>query len=262
MYHVRSPCSALAGGFGSPGFAGETGSSQSTLNALSAVAFEDALVPRVRSSLPSSAFVPGGEGGFVLVDGEGPSSHGGSIRDTHSRSTPVLGRISVGEGRTPPRSGSVWDAVGAEVAAHQSSRNEGVVSGIAVISGVGRWSQCDHNVRQLDSGGLCQQAGRDSFPFPLLIGQPASEVDGESGVHLNARYLPGQFSVLADLLSCRDQVIGTEWSLHLQVVRDLLRRWSSPSIDLFATSYNAKLPLYCSLVLDPQAVFKDTFRHP
>ena len=39
LYFVRSPRSALAGGFGSPGFAGDVGSSQSTLNALSAVAF-------------------------------------------------------------------------------------------------------------------------------------------------------------------------------------------------------------------------------
>ena len=34
------------------------------------------------------------------------------------------------------------------------------------------------------------------------------------------------------------------------------------SIDLFATCLNAKLPLYCSLVPDPQAVFEDAFRHP
>ena len=79
-------------------------------------------------------------------------------------------------------------------------------------------------------------------------------------VHLNARYLPGQSNVLADLLSCRDQVIGTEWSLHPQVARDL-RRWGSPSIDLFATSLNAKLPLYCSLVPVPQAVIEDAFHH-
>ena len=58
-------------------------------------------------------------------------------------------------------------------------------------------------------------------------------------VHLDTRYLPGQSNVLADLLSRRDQVIGTEWSLHPQVARDLLRRWGSPSIDLFATSLNA-----------------------
>ena len=102
LYHVRSPRSALAGGFGSPGFAGEAGSSQSSSNALSAVAFEDALVPRVRSSFHSSAPVPGCERRFVLVDGEVPSSQGGLIRDTCSRSTPVLGRVSVGVGCTPP----------------------------------------------------------------------------------------------------------------------------------------------------------------
>ena len=38
--------------------------------------------------------------------------------------------------------------------------------------------------------------------------------------------------------------------------------WGNPSIDLFATCLNAKLPLYCSLVPDPQAVFQDAFRHP
>ena len=37
---------------------------------------------------------------------------------------------------------------------------------------------------------------------------------------------------------------------------------ANPLIDLFATCLNAKLPLYCSLVPDPQAVFKDVFRHP
>ena len=81
-------------------------------------------------------------------------------------------------------------------------------------------------------------------------------------VHLDARYLPGQSNVLADLLSRWDQVIGTEWSLHPQVARDLLHRWGSPSIDLFTTSYNTKLPLFCSLVPDPQAVFKDVFHRP
>ena len=81
-------------------------------------------------------------------------------------------------------------------------------------------------------------------------------------IHLDARYLPGQSNVLADLLSRQDQVIGTEWSLHLQVARHLLRRWGTPSINLFATSLSVKLPLYCSLVLDPQAVFEDAFRHP
>ena len=81
-------------------------------------------------------------------------------------------------------------------------------------------------------------------------------------VHLDARYLPGQDNVLADVLNCHGQVVGTEWSLHPQVARSLLRAWGNPSIDLFVTCLTAKLPLYCSLVPDPQAVFEDAFRHP
>ena len=73
-------------------------------------------------------------------------------------------------------------------------------------------------------------------------------------IHLDARYLPGQANVLADLLSRSGQVVWTEWSLRLQVARSRLRVWGNPSINLFATSLNAKLPLYCSLVLDPQVV--------
>ena len=165
LYYVRSPRSALADGFGSPGFTGETGSSQSTSIVLTAVAFEDALVSRVGSSLIPDAYVPGGERGFVLMDGEGPSSQGGSIWGTRSGTTSVLGRVTVGVGRTPPQSSSVRGMVGAgEVAAHQSSRNEGIVSGIAVISGVGHRLPCDRNVRQLDDGGLCQHVPFAHWP--------------------------------------------------------------------------------------------------
>ena len=46
------------------------------------------------------------------------------------------------------------------------------------------------------------------------------------------------------------------------MARSLLRVWGNPSIDLFATSLSAKLPLYCSLIPDPQAVFEDAFTHP
>ena len=44
--------------------------------------------------------------------------------------------------------------------------------------------------------------------------------------------------------------------------KSLLHRWGSQSIDLFVMSLRAKLPLYCSLVPDPQAVFEDAFHHP
>ena len=72
--YLCSPPSALAGAFGAPGFAGEAHSAQSSSNALSAVAFDDALVSQVGSSLTTGAIVPGGVDGSVFVNGTGPSS--------------------------------------------------------------------------------------------------------------------------------------------------------------------------------------------
>ena len=106
-----------------------------------------------------------------------------------------------------------------------------------------------------------KQGGTVSRPLCLLTSRLLRWTESFD-VHLEARYLPGESNVLADVLSRRGQVVGTEWSLHRQVARALLRAWGNPSIDLFATCLNAKLPLYCSLVPDPQAVFEDAFRHP
>ena len=106
-----------------------------------------------------------------------------------------------------------------------------------------------------------KQGGTVSRPLCLLTSRLLRWTESFD-VHLEARYLPGESNVLADVLSRRGQIVGTEWSLHPQVVRALLRAWGNPSIDLFATCLNAKLPLYCSLVPDPQAVFEDAFRHP
>ena len=69
------------------------------------------------------------------MDGEGPSFDGGSIRDTCSGPSPVFGCVLFGMGRPPPRSTRVRGVVGpGEVAAHQSSRDEGTVLGPSVVS--------------------------------------------------------------------------------------------------------------------------------
>ena len=73
-------------------------------------------------------------------------------------------------------------------------------------------------------------------------------------------YLPGQSSVLADLLSRRDQVLGTVWPFHLPVAAALLLAWDFPSFDLFMTGFPAVLPLFCSLVPNHRVVFLDAFR--
>ena len=70
-------------------------------------------------------------------------------------------------------------------------------------------------------------------------------------VTLIARYIPGSRNVVADQLSRQGQVIGTEWSLHPLVAREMFRLWGSPVVDLFASALNRKLPIYCSLLPDP-----------
>ena len=148
LYHAISPSSALAGDFGSPGFARAVGSSWSTSDALIAVASEVPVVPRVRPSLASGGFAGGSEMGPVLVDGEGSPVSGGSIRDTCSGSTPVFGRVFVGLGCSPPRSKRVRGVVRSEeVVAHQSSRNEGPLPGSSGFSRRCSRSPCDRDVR-------------------------------------------------------------------------------------------------------------------
>ena len=263
LYDAISPSSALAGGLGSPGFAGAVGSSRSTSDALLAVASEVPVVPRVRPSLASGGFAGGSETGPVLVDGEGSPVSGGSIRDTCSGSTPVFGRVFVGLGCSPPRSKRVRGVVRpGEVVAHQSSRNEGPLPGSSGFSRRCSRSPCDRDVRQLHGCGVHQQTGRHGVEASLFVDQPPSEMDGvfrrpsRSEVSSRRVQRPGRCTQ-PSRASCGDRVVSPP-----SVARALLRTWGNPSIDLFATCLNAKLPLYCSLVPDPQAVFEDAFRHP
>ena len=180
LYHGCSPSSALAGDPRSPGFARAAGTSRSPSDAHFTVASEGSLVPRVRPSLSSGVFAMGSETGPVLVDGEGPSVDGGSIRDTCSGSSPVFGRVFFGMGRSPSRSTRVRDVVRpGEVVAHQSSRNEGsFLRPSGILRRCHRPSR-DSDVRQLDGHGVRQKARGHGFPGSVLVGQPPYEMDGE-----------------------------------------------------------------------------------
>ena len=70
-------------------------------------------------------------------------------------------------------------------------------------------------------------------------------------VTLKARHIPGWLSVVADKLSRLDQTTQTEWSLLQEVFQAICNRWHRPQIDLFATRFNNKLPLFVSPVQDP-----------
>ena len=175
-----SPSSALAGDPRLPGFTRAVGSSRSSSDALSAVASEDALVSRVRPSLSSGGFATGSETGPVLVDGEGPSLGGSSIRDTCAGSSPVFRRVLLGVGRSPSRLTRVRGVVRpGEVAPHQSSRNEVPLSGSSGLSRRGHRSSRDRDVRQHDGRGVRQQTRGHGFPGSVFVDQPPSEMDGE-----------------------------------------------------------------------------------
>ena len=72
-------------------------------------------------------------------------------------------------------------------------------------------------------------------------------------VVLLARHVPGKLNILADALSRSHMVLNTEWTLAHSLLLPLWDRWFRPHIDLFATRFNHRLPVYVSPVPDPAA---------
>ena len=70
-------------------------------------------------------------------------------------------------------------------------------------------------------------------------------------VRLLPQFIMGSSNVTADALSRPNQVIGSEWTLHQEVVDQLVHKWPAV-IDLFATSLTARLPVYFSPASDPR----------
>ena len=77
-----------------------------------------------------------------------------------------------------------------------------------------------------------------------------------NGVRLLPQFVPGCLNVLADSLSRRGQILGSEWTLSMDVCLKLFRRWLV-TVDLFATSLNHRLQVYFSPMADPQATAVD-----
>ena len=100
-----------------------------------------------------------------------------------------------------------------------------------------------------------------SLPLYQLTRQVHEWAEAHS-IELSARYIPGKRNVVADTLSRRDQVIGTEWSLHQDVAERLFDLWGRPVVDLFATRHNRKLQVFFSAVPDPWAAAEDALQHP
>ena len=81
----------------------------------------------------------------------------------------------------------------------------------------------------------------------------------QHNVTLRPFYLPGHLNSLADLLSRSSQVLGTEWTLHVAVFRQIHKLFPELDVDLFSTSLNNQLPRFISPCPDPAAWKADAF---
>ena len=96
-----------------------------------------------------------------------------------------------------------------------------------------------------------------------------SERHGEGDTPLGGESLcPPPASIHHGLVQCHsgrsespNQVIGSEWTLHQEVIDHLVHKWPAV-IDLFATSLTARLPLYYSLASDSRAAGTDALLQP
>ncbi len=79
---------------------------------------------------------------------------------------------------------------------------------------------------------------------------------------IRAKHIAGRLNVLADSLSRKGQVLHTEWSLCPVVFKQICRLLGTPMVDLFATSYNTKLPVFVSPYPDRSAMETDSLSIP
>ena len=97
------------------------------------------------------------------------------------------------------------------------------------------WRQC-HDSR------LPQAIGRHEVSGPVPQSERDSPVGRIDEDTLLPQFIQGSLNTRADLLSRPKLVIGSEWTLHQEVVQDL-HQWPA-IIDLFATSLTARLPVF------------------
>jgi hypothetical protein len=108
-------------------------------------------------------------------------------------------------------------------------------------------------IAALKKGGSCR-----SLPLQRAVAR-LLDWCGEIRVHLMPRHIRGIHNVVADRLS-RAEAQSTEWSLSEENF-DWLRSQMNfePQIDLFASQFNKKLPVYVSPYQDGMTPFTDAF---
>ena len=79
----------------------------------------------------------------------------------------------------------------------------------------------------------------------------------QRGITLKVRHIPGRFNILADRLPRMLKPVPTEWCLNQTIAYLVFSVTGCPSIDLFATRLNNRLPMYVSPIPDSKALAID-----
>lgn len=101
-----------------------------------------------------------------------------------------------------------------------------------------------------------RQGGTHSPSLTALVGTLLRWCQSHS-ITLSSRHLPGRLNALADRLSRNSRPLVAEWTLCQSVLQSVFHFLGLPMVDLFATRWNHRLPLYVSPVLDPAAFAVD-----
>ena len=110
---------------------------------------------------------------------------------------------------------------------------------------------------QFDSSFLHQQQGGTHSPTLLRLTVELFLWLETQSIIVRARHIPGCLNVIADHLSCPNQPIPTEWSLHPEIVRHIFRVWGTPQVDMCATMSNSHLSWFMSPIPDSRALVVD-----
>ena len=117
-------------------------------------------------------------------------------------------------------------------------------------------------LRQCHDSRLPLAIGRHEVSGPVPQSEGDSPVGRIHGDHATSPvFFQGSLNTRADLLSRPNLVIGSEWTLHQEVVQDLLHQWPA-IIDLFTTSLTARLPVFFAPAWEPKTAGVDAFLQP
>ena len=120
-----------------------------------------------------------------------------------------------------------------------------------------RW-MCDNSVAV---SYIRKEGGTQSFQLTRLTIRVLKFCDRKDIVIVPV-YLPGARNIQADSLSRPGQTLATEWAIDRQLLIPVFSRWGTPTIDLFATFANRKLPVFASPYPDHRAKYVDAMSIP